>query len=341
MLMSLSLKKPQRRSPRRSIALAVAFVLMLSGLVTLGASSASALQIDCVYGGQALRDYIGAGRDGVTCAGTSAAGPDTVHGKDEIDPWDAHGAGGGSTTTGCKYLPPYSGEDIDYDRVQSSPLPGDGWTYPSGSHTTYWRGSGDNARIVATRDIVAQGFMFRVRLTDYSFYSPFGGGYISQSSFQCETEGWNISVVSMAPGAPLTLPDGTATPASEKVDTVSSLRPIPGRVGEYFLRVDVKNTRSVTTPVAITIQKGSFTNFAVIAFPSYGACLDAPGMGMECTVDGLPSGISTTFLFTVKVKDRATPKPYVDILTTWMGNAAHAGTTRFSMLNSMSTTSTD
>ncbi|MCS5715920.1 hypothetical protein NVV95_15335 [Herbiconiux sp. CPCC 205716] len=291
----------------------VGVVVVSAALVP--APSASALAIDCSYT-PGLPAFVDRLKDSsLTCANRGEPRGSTPGGGQLGRPGSTVGGAASTAVSACRYPAP-SVPDWLYANgpVFAVDLPVVHYPDPGGSddvladYRTEYRDAKGNR--FATRDYVVSTkrsltVPARMYLTDYNLVH-----YPAQISlgWQCDQPRWGAESYSdltptagpVDPGVTTPLPAGIFTPPV--IVGGSSIGAIPGRPGEYFYRLDVRNDDSEPQAALISIDVGQLAITEVLGLPGAGSCPAATPRTQICSVSSVLPGQTQTFTFRVRAE---------------------------------------
>ncbi|WP_147304030.1 hypothetical protein [Subtercola boreus] len=318
-LPSITLAETPRR--RRPTGLLLVAALLAGGLSTfiLPATSASAEAIDCGYT-PGLSEYIGAGRDGVTCMGGGTHGPGTVYGSGHLPGQTV--PGGSTAGSACNYSAPalpdafYGWGNVSTSTTSFDHTRDDGTLWHS-TRTMYSR----NGHYVASRQInTSLGKPLEVNFNDFTLIE---GRVLLTMTFNCKTDPtWVVDEptifhpdenVAPTPGAPAT--------ASRSLDTRASMAPVPFHPGKYFLRVDLTNNHPApsVTGFSMSLDLSSYSLDEIITSPRDSSCPEALTFAELCVSPAISPGETQTFTAVVSARAGVSATAPITVLTSHDG----------------------
>ncbi|UFS59282.1 hypothetical protein [Subtercola endophyticus] len=324
----------ERRGRRKGrLAAVLALVATIGALIVLPATSASALAIDCTYGGPGLYAYIGTGRDGVTCQGIGGGGMGSGIGYHPVTtPGSGQTVPDGYCPAGA--IPPVIPDDFyDHGLITSYSYYESDWF--RGSYrmpmqvTEFYR----NGAFVGSRQVILNrsGIVYKIVFNDSTLLigGMSGGPGVRLISTGTCSGGWNVEAVpqtskasELVPAGPMALPGTPSpTPTTNEVVTTGSLTPVPYSSGKYFLRVDATNTNSVDLPTDLDLDLSGYSMVSVAAMPSDGSCPFATNLDEHCSVPSLAPGATKTFTFVVQARTGAGAPAQLNVMTSFPGTA--------------------
>jgi hypothetical protein len=292
------------QNPRRAASVMLVTGLLAAGFVAAGpVVGASALEIDCSYDG-GLFGYIGAGRDGYTCAAGGAGAPSGGFG---------HNAGtmSGQTTPGY-----FSGSEC---RFPLAGIPDSFYTRGTiASTSTTIDGEDDNGdpiyhtvtnfrrenQLTGVRVITwVPGKYMTQTFLDMTLGSYSDGGVDIIQSQNCRTDtAWNVENVTQHIDDDPTAAGSAGSAPATGVTSTPTLTAVPGKAGQFFLRVDVSNhnpSNYASTFADIDLGLDEFQVVSVIQSPNDATCPITTYHYLECTIPDLPAGQTRSFLYVV------------------------------------------
>jgi hypothetical protein len=318
-----------RRGRRKAkFAALLTLAATVGALIVLPATGASAMAIDCSYGGPGLKSYIGDGREGVTCAGSGTGSGSGVGFHSVTTPGDGQLVPSGLCPAGT--IPPVVPDDFyDHGYISTNTYTRDleadpGRPITTDTVTAYYR----LGRLVAIRDIFmnSSGDVRQIAFQDFTLKDESGAGVILRSIGSC-TGGWSATSdpsesapYKILPDNPMALP-GTPIPttAPHEVLTMGSLMAVPFSSGKYFLRIDVTNNDDVNRSADVDIDLSAYSLSTVAALPRDGSCPYASNADEHCAVGSLAPGDSKTLLLVVQAKPDAAASAPLQIMTEFPG----------------------
>lgn len=280
---------------RRRLGFGLALAAVLGSLVVIPATGASALSIDCGYDSGLKYIYgVPGGRDGITCAGTSAAGAGgTITGG--VPPIATRGGTSAPMMSPlCRYSPPAlpaalfsRGPITIHDELRSA---------SRGKTADFFERDGVPiaVREIGDPDRLNTGPTW-IRIVDTTLF-PAAVIY----EFDCMSSGgWMISA-DKPTGSDIAPP--VATPSPVPSSAHASMTPVPGRSNEFFYRLDMMNDSFSTNHSRAVLNLSAFTLTDVVSAPPGASCVTVTEQAAQCESLDLPAGSTSTFVLLVRAR---------------------------------------